>query len=150
MLVKKSLGFTLLEVLITMTIIGILTAVATPSFITFIKRDRLVTNSNQLHSVFKFARSEAIKRNQSVSLKTSNKQWLVKTAINSTQTTLNIFETTHSSISVDLKNINISSTGELGQMYQILVSDNDRTTVDFTLCILQSGQSWLVEAPETC
>lgn len=150
MLVKKSLGFTLLEVLITMTIIGILTTVAAPSFITFIKRDRLVTNSNQLHSVFKFARSEAIKRNQSVSLKTSNKQWLVKTAINSTQTTLNIFETTHSSISVDLKNINISSTGELGQMYQILVSDNDRTTVDFTLCILQSGQSWLVEAPETC
>ena len=150
MLVKKSLGFTLLEVLITMTIIGILTAVAAPSFITFIKRDRLVTNSNQLHSVFKFARSEAIKRNQSVSLKTSNKQWLVKTAINSTQTTLNIFETTHSSISVDLKNINISSTGELGQMYQILVSDKDSTTGDFTLCILQSGQSWLVEAPETC
>ena len=150
MLVKKSLGFTLLEVLITMTIIGILTAVATPSFITFIKRDRLVTNSNQLHSVFKFARSEAIKRDQSVSIKTLNKQWLVKTAINSTQTTLNIFETTHSSISVDLKNINISSTGELGQMYQILVSDNDSTTGDFTLCILQSGQSWLVEAPETC
>ncbi|GAA68822.1 prepilin-type N-terminal cleavage/methylation domain-containing protein [Pseudoalteromonas sp. NZS127_1] len=150
MLVKKSLGFTLLEVLITMTIIGILTAVATPSFITFIKRDRLVTNSNQLHSVFKFARSEAIKRDQSVSIKTLNKQWLVKTAINSTQTTLNIFETTHSSISVDLKNINISSTGELGQMYQILVSDKDSTTGDFTLCILQSGQSWLVEAPETC
>ncbi|NMP03959.1 prepilin-type N-terminal cleavage/methylation domain-containing protein [Pseudoalteromonas arctica] len=150
MLVKKNLGFTLLEVLITMTIIGILTAVATPSFITFIKRDRLVTNSNQLHSVFKFARSEAIKRDQSVSIKTLNKQWLVKTAINSTQTTLNIFETTHSSISVDLKNINISSTGELGQMYQILVSDKDSTTGDFTLCILQSGQSWLVEAPETC
>ncbi|PLT25486.1 GspH/FimT family pseudopilin [Pseudoalteromonas sp. MelDa3] len=150
MLVKKSLGFTLLEVLITMTIIGILTAVAAPSFITFIKRDRLVTNSNQLHSVFKFARSEAIKRDQSVFIKTLNKQWLVKTAINSTQTTLNIFETTHSSISVDLKNINISSTGELGQMYQILVSDNDSTTGDFTLCILQSGQSWLVEAPETC
>ncbi|WP_165721813.1 MULTISPECIES: prepilin-type N-terminal cleavage/methylation domain-containing protein [unclassified Pseudoalteromonas] len=150
MLVKKSLGFTLLEVLITMTIIGILTAVATPSFITFIKRDRLVTNSNQLHSVFKFARSEAIKRDQSVSIKTLNKQWLVKTAINSTQTTLNIFETTHSSISVDLKNINISSTGELGQMYQILVSDKHSTTGDFTLCILQSGQSWLVEAPETC
>ncbi len=133
-----------------MTIIGILTAVATPSFITFIKRDRLVTNSNQLHSVFKFARSEAIKRDQSVSIKTLNKQWLVKTAINSTQTTLNIFETTHSSISVDLKNINISSTGELGQMYQILVSDKHSTTGDFTLCILQSGQSWLVEAPETC
>nr|WP_240920058.1 MULTISPECIES: GspH/FimT family pseudopilin [unclassified Pseudoalteromonas] len=149
-MVKKSLGFTLLEVLITMTIIGILTAVATPSFITFIKRDRLVTNSNQLHSVFKFARSEAIKRDQSVSIKTLNKQWLVKTAINSTQTTLNIFETTHSSISVDLKNINISSTGELGQMYQILVSDKHSTTGDFTLCILQSGQSWLVEAPETC
>ena len=150
MLVKKSIGFTLLEVLITMTIIGILTAVAAPSFITFIKRDRLVTNSNQLHSVFKFARSEAIKRDQTVSLNTSNKQWLVKTPINSTQTTLNIFETTHSSISVDLKNINISSTGELGQMYQILVSDNDSTIGDFTLCILQSGQSWLVEVPETC
>lgn len=150
MLVKKSIGFTLLEVLITMTIIGILTAVAAPSFITFIKRDRLVTNSNQLHSVFKFARSEAIKRDQSVSLKTSNKQWLVKTAINSTQITLNIFEITHNSISVDLKNISISSTGELSQMYQILVSDSDSSTVDFTLCILQSGQSWLVEAPETC
>ncbi|MBQ4858612.1 GspH/FimT family pseudopilin [Pseudoalteromonas sp. MMG007] len=150
MLVKKNIGFTLLEVLITMTIIAILSAVAAPSFITFIKRDRLVTNSNQLHSVFKFARSEAIKRDKSVSLKASNKQWIVQTTINSIQTTLNVFEITHNSISIDLKDINIFSTGELGYMSQILVSDNDSSTADLTLCILQSGQSWLVEAPETC
>ena len=150
MLVKKSTGFTLLEVLITMTIIGILTAVAAPSFITFIKRDRLITNSNQLHSVFKFARSEAVKRDQKVSLKLTDSQWQVQTEIDSKQTMLNMFEITHNSISVGLEDINISSTGELSQSYQILVTDGDSSTSDFTLCILQSGQSWLAEAPETC
>lgn len=145
MLVSKNVGFTLIELLVSMAIIVILTFVAAPSFTAFIKRDRLVTNANQLHGIFKFARSEAIKRDQVVSLKSNKKQWLVKTEIDAKDTTLNQFTITHSSIKIELKNIDISSTGELNQSYQFIVTDKDKQTSDIRLCVLQSGQSWLTE-----
>ncbi|MCQ8876531.1 GspH/FimT family pseudopilin [Pseudoalteromonas shioyasakiensis] len=149
-MVKKHLGFTLLEVLITITIISILTAVAAPSFIDFIKRDRLVTSSNQLHSVYKLARSEAIKRDQSVQLEASQSQWLVKTQVGTSQETLTTFTPTHQSITVELTTITISNTGELNNTFEYLVTDNDTSTTDFKLCLLQSGQSWIVEGAQTC
>jgi type IV fimbrial biogenesis protein FimT len=144
-LVSKSAGFTLLELLITMAIISILTFIAAPSFTAFIKRDRLVTNANQLHGIFKFARSEAIKRDQVVSLESNKKQWLVKTEVDAKDTTLNQFTITHSSISINLKDIAITSTGELDESHQFVVTDKDTDTNDITLCVLQSGQSWLTE-----
>lgn len=149
-MVNKHIGFTLLEVLITITIISILTVVTAPSFIEFIKRDRLVTSSNQLHSIYKLARSEAIKRDQSVQLDANKSQWLVKTQVGTKQETLTAFTPTHHSITVELSSIAISNTGELSNTYEYLITDDGTSTTDFKLCLLQSGQSWLVEGSKTC
>lgn len=65
---KKHSGFTLLELLVTLAIVGIVTALAAPSMSTFIKNDRLVTQINALVGHLALARSEAVLRTQQVIL----------------------------------------------------------------------------------
>lgn len=58
----SELGFTLVELIATIAIVGILFGVAIPSFITTITNNRLTSNANQLVTALNVARSEAIKR----------------------------------------------------------------------------------------
>ncbi len=59
---KLSNGFTLIELIITLTIAGILIALAGPAMQTFIANQRLTTQTNELIADINLARSEAIKR----------------------------------------------------------------------------------------
>ena len=59
---KKIAGFTIAEVLITLTIAGILAAIAIPSFSWLIRDTRFTTEANSLVGALNLARSEAAKR----------------------------------------------------------------------------------------
>jgi type IV fimbrial biogenesis protein FimT len=61
-------GFTLPELLVTIAVASILLGIAVPSFSGLIVDNRLTTQANDLVSAINFARSEAIKRNRTVSL----------------------------------------------------------------------------------
>jgi type IV fimbrial biogenesis protein FimT len=65
---KNSSGFTLLELMITLFIVGILLAVGIPSLKSFMQGNQLVAASNELVSAMHVARSEAIKLNTRVSI----------------------------------------------------------------------------------
>ena len=65
---KKNSGFTLLELIVTVAMISIVMAFAVPSMTTFNQNDRLTTNINTLIGHLAYARSEAVKRSQPVSL----------------------------------------------------------------------------------
>ena len=65
---KKHSGFTLLELMITLTIVGLVTAFAIPSMRTFTQNDRLATQINALVGHLALARSEAVLRSQQVIL----------------------------------------------------------------------------------
>jgi len=68
---KKSSGFTLIELIVTVSIAAILMSIAVPSFKTMIDSNRLSTGTNELVSAFILARSEALKRSQTVTVCTS-------------------------------------------------------------------------------
>ncbi len=61
-------GFTLLELMTTITVASVLLALAVPSFRNLTVSNRLTTQANDVVAAINLARSEAIKRNGSVSL----------------------------------------------------------------------------------
>ncbi len=65
---NKHSGFTLIELMITLAIVGILLAVGVPSLKTFMQGNQLVATSNELLSALHVARSEAIKLNKRVTI----------------------------------------------------------------------------------
>ena len=68
-------GFTLIELLVTIAIAAIVATIGIPSFSQSIRNSRLTTNINELVTSLNFARSEAIKRNQPVTVLKSGAQW---------------------------------------------------------------------------
>jgi type IV fimbrial biogenesis protein FimT len=64
----RSKGFTLIEVLVTVAIAGILAAVAVPSFVRLIADQRAKAAATNLFTALSVTRSEAIKQNQNVKL----------------------------------------------------------------------------------
>jgi len=68
-------GFTLIELMITVMVSAILMAIATPYFRDFILGQRAKTAAYDLVSVLIYARSEAIKRNASVTVAPATGGW---------------------------------------------------------------------------
>jgi len=64
----KTWGFTLMEMMITLAIVGILLTVGVPSFIEFIQNSRRDAQLSDLTLAVQYAKSEAIKRNLRVSV----------------------------------------------------------------------------------
>lgn len=59
---RNGAGFTIIELLMTVAVVGILIAVALPNYNQFVKNNCLTATTNSLVSSFQLARSEAIKR----------------------------------------------------------------------------------------
>jgi type IV fimbrial biogenesis protein FimT len=64
----KQAGFTLLELMFTIVIMGLLLGLSVPSFRDFLRNSRLTSSANDLLADISVARTEAIKRRQIVTL----------------------------------------------------------------------------------
>ena len=65
-------GFTIIELMITLALVGVLVTFGVPGFSGLMERNQLTTGINQFVSSLSLARSEAIKRNERVNICTSN------------------------------------------------------------------------------
>ena len=73
---SQNFGFSLVELMITLVVLGIVMSVAVPNFIGMIDRNKVVEAGNRLTSNIKQVRSEAIKRNSPIALKSNvTYQW---------------------------------------------------------------------------
>jgi len=71
-IIKKTKGITLVEMVIAVTIVGILASMASPSMKAMLENNRVTVANNNLVSALFFARSEALKRRVNVHLCISN------------------------------------------------------------------------------
>lgn len=69
---KTNKGFTLIELMVTLAVAAIILTVAVPSFRSIVQNNRLITQANELITGINLARSEAIKRGQSISICAAN------------------------------------------------------------------------------
>ena len=63
---RKDNGFTLIEMLVAVAILGILTAIAVPNMSSYMDSRRVVSAAEAIYSQITYARSEAIARSQNV------------------------------------------------------------------------------------
>jgi type IV fimbrial biogenesis protein FimT len=66
--VRRSRGFTLIELMVTVAILAIALGIAVPNLQEFARRNRLVATTNNMASALALARSEAVKRAARVSV----------------------------------------------------------------------------------
>lgn len=72
---RPAVGFTLVEMLVVMSVLAIVMAIAVPSFREFMAGQRIKAASFDLTSALLLARSEALKRNGSVQVSRAGDQW---------------------------------------------------------------------------
>lgn len=68
----QAAGFTAIELMVTLAVIAILLAITAPSFVSFTQANRVAAEVNTLAGDLQFARAEAIKEGQPVSLCVAN------------------------------------------------------------------------------
>ena len=66
---KKEYGFTLIEIVVVLGLVGILTAIATPAFLSWLPDMRLKSASRDLYSNLQSAKLQAVKNNRRVSVR---------------------------------------------------------------------------------
>lgn len=72
---RRTAGFTITEMLVVVAIMGLLAAIATPYMGDMIRRQRIKTAAFDVFASLAFARSEAIKRNTTVTITPTAGNW---------------------------------------------------------------------------
>ena len=72
---NRESGFTLVELMVTLTVLAILIAIGVPGFAQFVQGQRTTTQVNEMIGVLNLARSEALSRSRPVAIRSMDGNW---------------------------------------------------------------------------
>jgi type IV fimbrial biogenesis protein FimT len=90
---NKTKGFTLLELMMVLAVVGIVMAMGAPSFNKLIEKNTVKKASSDLTMTMLLARSEAVKRNQTVLVEPLNGTWTDGWSVSSGVEVISTFDT---------------------------------------------------------
>ena len=136
MIRDRQSGFTLVELMITIAVLGIAAAIAVPNFLSQMPQWRLNGAARQVMGDLMAARMQAVKENTSVTVAYMNKQQY--TVSNGTATTTKDIGTNYSDVTIgaDFGNIVFSSRGTLNPPTRtIILSSSSGPTKSITVLL---------------
>lgn len=160
-LLRKALGFTLIELMVVIAIAGILVSMATPSFIEMTKDSRMRSEANALLGAFAYARTEAVKRGNSVHVGVAGTGGGVMVWVDAAGGTTNsrdageelrIWEPIHDTMSINSAGNNpffiFTGTGIVSPSDTLTLCDNRTAETGRSLTVLVSGLTYISDV--TC
>ncbi|WP_423186161.1 pilus assembly FimT family protein [Alishewanella sp. d11] len=114
-------GFTLIELMVVLTIISIGALLAAPSYAEFLQREQHLKTVNQLQALYRYSRSEAVKRDESINLNLTNGVLKILTVDNQVLRQFTVPEDSRRVQVTGITNLTLSNTGNpgLGQQWQV-------------------------------
>lgn len=162
----KARGFTLLELLVSITIAAILVAIAVPSFRTTIQKHRLRSATDNLQAAIDYARSEAVLRSAYVSVcasadsatcagtKTYETGWIVYAHPVATTAAQDVYSTDSklgmtllragqalTLVSARALDTGVVTFGQQGQLEPVSTRTNATQPMAFVLCAVTTGSA---------
>lgn len=163
---RRGRGFTIIELMITLVVLGFLAALAVPSFSQMIARNNLSAASNDLVVALLTARSEAVKRECQVTVTsgswadgwTSNvlsnisgctAQQIVSHEVSSNNLTVTTAGNIGNTVTFDPEGRAIGLAGANSDFFTLTVDDSDPSTVNPTkvVCLTLFGRPYVPDTP---
>lgn len=135
---RRQSGFTLVELVITMVIVGVVVAFGVPSFQGFMQQNRVKSGAQSLYSALVYARSEALKRNDSIYIYPNGGNWSDGWAITPEKDNKDCLSDATNCLRIQQDLPNIALTTAVGEVVYRGTGEVG-ATASFEVCDLDSG-----------
>ncbi|AFY78495.1 MAG: prepilin-type N-terminal cleavage/methylation domain-containing protein [Hydrococcus sp. C42_A2020_068] len=116
---QSKAGYTLIEILVVIIIAGVLAAIAAPSWVAFIERQRLNEANNQVYQAIRQAQSQAQKEKETWQVSLKEESGVAKLAVHSAKVTSPSWKEFPQSIRIDTTKTNLLETSTSSGIYRI-------------------------------
>lgn len=137
---RRDSGFTLIELMIVVALLGIFAAIAVPGFTQFINNNRTQSANNEVMALLQYARSTAVAQRTTISVCPDDNTWTVKEKGCTTADSLRSMEiTSGTSINASQDEIAFRHNGVSVASATIVTCRQDDPTSGYTITVASAG-----------